>query len=97
MSKKLPIGDFKELSADEIKNFDYLGIDLDGDRAYMLLIDFEIPDEVKRLTDDLPLGLTQEEIGINDVPVFTKGLIDSSDRKFTRQGTLVATHKGHKN
>ena len=66
---------------------------MNGDRAYALLIDFEIPNEVKLTTDDLPMSLTQEQIGIDDVSDFTNQMITSSGRKFIEQKSLVASHK----
>ena len=65
------------MKEDEITNFDMNSIDLDGNYAYALLIDYEIPDDIKLKTDNLPLGMKQEEINLatggasqpNSVPV----------------------------
>ena len=54
MVKKLPTGDFKVLTQDEIQKFDCDAINLDGDRTYALLIEYESPDDVKLKTCDLP-------------------------------------------
>ena len=50
----LPVGEFFEFSQEKVAIFDTDTIDLNGDHCYALLIDFEISDEVKLKTDDLP-------------------------------------------
>ena len=96
LSGKLPIGGFYELKQEEIANFDINSIDLYGNYAYALLIDYEIPDDVKIKTDDLPLGIKQEEIGFEDVSSFTKELIEFSGSKFTKQNTRCITQASRK-
>jgi len=90
---KLPVGDFKELSEEEIMNFNIDDIDLNGEFCYALSIDFEIPDDVKKLTDDFPLGLRQEEISFEDLSEFSQKLSETSGVKFIKQKSLVASHK----
>ena len=65
LSGKLPVGNFHELSEKEIKDLDLDKVDLNGNHCYALKVDFEIPDEFKKETDDLPMGINQEEIGID--------------------------------
>ena len=93
LSGKLPVGDFKEFSEDEIENFDRHAIDLDGDRCYSLVIDFEIPNDKKIDTDELPLSISQEEITVDELSPFTNQMIQSSGCKFTKQKSLIASHK----
>ena len=93
---KLPVGDFKELSEEEIMNFNIDDIDLNGEFCYALSIDFEIPDDVKKLTDDFPLGLRQEEISFEDLSEFSQKLSESSGLKFIKQKSLIASHNPQK-
>ena len=93
---KLPVGDFKELSEEEIRNFNIDDIDLNGEFCYALSIDFEIPDDIKKLTDDLPLGLRQEEISFEDLSEFSQKLSESSGLKFIKQKSLIASHNPQK-
>ena len=92
MSKKLPIGNYCEPNEREIANFDIENIDLDGDYCYALLIDYEIPKESRIKTDDLPMGIHQEEISFDGLSPFTKTLVENSRCNFTKQKTLVASH-----
>ena len=97
LSGKLPVSNFHELNEKEIKDLDLDKVDLNGNHCYALKVDFEIPDEFKKETDDLPMGINQEEIGIDDVSPFTKSLIENSKCNFTKQKTLVASHKSQEN
>ena len=94
---KLPVGGFKELSEEEVKKFKVDEIDLDGDYCYALLIDFEIPDDVKEYTDDLPLGIHQEVITSDKLSDFTASMIDECDYKFINSPSLIASHDSQSN
>ena len=93
MSGKLPFGNFHEMNENEIENFNIEDVDLNGEYCYALLIDYEIPDECKIKSDDLPMGIHQEEVTFDDLSEFTKELVKETDYKFTKQKTLVASHK----
>ena len=93
LNGKLPIGEIKEYSEEEVKKFNIEESYFDENHCFALLIDFEIPDHVKIQTDDLPLSIDHENISFEDVSPFTKRLIDISGCNFTRQKTLVASHK----
>ena len=56
ISAKIPVGDFKELSEEEISSFITHEIDLDGDRCDSRVIDFEIPDDEKTGNDEITLN-----------------------------------------
>ena len=71
-------------------------IDLDGDRCYSLVIDFEIPDDKTIDTDELYLSITQEEITVDRLSHFTNQLIKSSGCKFTKQKSLIASRKAQR-
>lgn len=76
MHDKLPTGELRELTQDEIDKFDISSVDVDGEHTYSLLIDFEIPDDVKRATDELPLGLNQFKPHFNHMSPFTKDIFE---------------------
>ena len=72
---KLHVGGIFELSKVVIASFDINSIDFNGNRCYALVIEFNIPDEVRNKIDDLPLSINQEEAIIDHVSNFTKHLI----------------------
>ena len=93
MHDKLPTGELRELSQDEIDQFDIPNVDVEGEHTYSLLIDFEIPDNVKRATDELPLGLNQFKPDLNHMSPFTKDIFDDlnlSESYISKK--LTATH-----
>ena len=53
----LQIGGFFKLPPEEVQKFDFKTTKLDGEYCYVLLLDYEIPDQVKDQTDDLPLSI----------------------------------------
>ena len=97
LSDKLPYGDLYELSIEEINEFEINSIDIDGDYAYVLSIDFSIPDNVKSLTDDLPLSMSNEKIEFDDLSPYQKKLMADINMKFIKQKSLIASHKSQKN
>ena len=64
--------------------FDTNPRDLQGDHCYALVIDFEIPDEVKLKTDNLPMNFSQELIEIDQASDFTKDLIEMTGCNFKK-------------
>ena len=72
---KLPVCGFSELCQEEVAIFDINAKDLNGDHCFALLKDFEIPDEVKLKTDDLPMSISQELINSDQVTDFMMQLI----------------------
>ena len=62
ITAKLPVGEYYELSPKKVDNFNPENTSTDGDYCLMLRIDYYIPDEVKRATDDLPMSIKREII-----------------------------------
>ena len=93
LNGKLPVGDFYELSQEDVAIFDIDAKDLNGDHCYALVIDFEIPYEVKLKTDDLPMSISQEVINIDQVSDFMKELIQVSGCNFNKHKSLIASHR----
>ena len=84
---------FSELNQEEVAIFYINAIDLNGDHCYALLIDFELPNEVKLKTDDLPIIISQEQINIDQVSDFMKELIQVSGCNFNKYKSLIASLK----
>jgi len=72
LSGNLPVGEIYELNLSEVENFNYTTTPCDGEYAYALLIDFSIPDRVKVLTDDLPLGINQKTPKFEELSEYTR-------------------------
>ena len=96
MVKPLPVGGFREFSPDEVKNFDYKNVDLDGAHCYTMVVDFTIADEVKRKTDDLPLNLCHAEVPLETLSPFSKEVVKKSGVKYIKQKSLIASHEDGK-
>ena len=94
MSEKLPYGNFKELNDVEIEKFkkEYKEIDLDGPYCYAVSIDYDIPDNVKMDTDDLPLSIHKKTVSENDVSPYTANITKDMRYKLPKQETLLADH-----
>ena len=57
LDEKLPGSGFTELSKEEVASFYINAIELKGDHYNALVMDFEIPDEIKLKTDELPMSI----------------------------------------
>ena len=93
LSEKLPYGGFYELSENEVLDLDIKNLDTQGDYAYALLIDFLIPDEVKRYTDDLPLAFCHKSPPYEDLSPFTKNLLKNCKINTIKSKKLIACHE----
>ena len=64
ITAKLPVAEYYELSPKKVDNFNPENTSTDGDYCLMLRlrIDYYIPDELKRATDDFPMSMKQEII-----------------------------------
>ena len=51
MSQKLPIDGFYELTESEIQSFDMMSVDINGEYAYALGVDYTIPDNTQLSVD----------------------------------------------
>ena len=92
MKEKLPVGNFNQLQRNEfvrfVKLFHEGKINHKGDTSYLIEVEYSIPDEVKRKTDDLPLSLfIASDIKGSE---YTNDLLEG---KSTPQGSkLIACH-----
>ena len=97
MVAKLPVGEFYELSSEEVDNFDPENTSTDGDYCYMVRIDYYIPDDVKRATDDLPMSIKQEIITNEKISPFSNKLMSDINYKLGKQKSLIASHNSQEN
>jgi len=94
---KLPTGGIYELTPDEVSTFDYINVDTNGDYAFAVMVDMTIPDHVKKMTDDLPLGIGKMTPEAQRLSPFTLGNMEKigmSTRKMHPK--LMATHNEQK-
>ena len=97
MSYKLPHGGLYVLTPNEIQEFarNWRDIDREGDYCYLIRFKYNIPDEVKRATDDLPLFFSKEPVDIDNLSDFTKNIAEACDYKFSKAKSLLASHTGN--
>ena len=94
LNGKLPVGEFFELSK-EVATLDIDVIDLNAHHCYAVVIDSEIPDEIKQKPDKLPMSISHELIYIDLVSDFVKELIQLTGCNFNKHKSLNASHKSH--
>ena len=95
--KKIPTGGLKVFDDDEVEKFneEWQEIDVDeGDYCYLVKFRYNIPDDVKIATDDLPLFFSKENVDEEMFSDFTKELGKKTDYSFANVKTLIATHNG---
>ena len=95
--EELPYSGFYELNETEIENLNIEKVDIHGEYAYVLLIDFSIPDEVKRRTDDLPLALTHKAPLYDEMSKYSQNLYDKFRIKNLKSKKLIACHESQTN
>ena len=76
MSQKSPTGPYETLSMEENEPIKWEDVPSDGEYTYILLVDFHIPDDVKRKTDDFPLAIYNKVCHVEDQSSYTKDLIE---------------------
>jgi hypothetical protein len=54
MQFKLPVGGYRELSSDEVENFNPLNIDEHGSHGYLIYCDLHFPKGIHDKISDLP-------------------------------------------
>ena len=67
--------------------------DIKGPFSYALCFDYDVPDYVKRKTDDLPLFINQEIVDSADISPFTEKLMEKLDYELGKHRTLIASDK----
>ena len=76
LSDYLPTGKMEEVLFDS-KNIDFVALEADKNHGYMLLIDYQIKDDCKLMTDNLPLSLKNREVVWDQLSPETKELCDA--------------------
>ena len=93
----LPTGKIYELTPSEIESFTIDQALTNTNYSFCMLIDYEIPDDVKIKTDEFPLGLHHFTPNENDLSEFTKTLLQNGNMKANSTSKLVASHLPQKN
>jgi hypothetical protein len=92
LADELPTGNFYCLTENEIRNFDVFAKPME-EYTYALEVDYTIPPDIARQTDDLPLGLSHKTPLKTELSPFTIDLIDKSGlRSYKRHPKLIACH-----
>lgn len=95
---KLPISDFEWMSDDEIKDFDILKKELDGDTGYIIECDLHYPKKLHKKHANLPLAPEVLEIGYENLSPYAKNaLMESDGQKRYKDVKLTATFHDREN
>ena len=95
---KLPISDFEWMSEDEIKDFDILTKELDGDTGYILECDLHYPKKLHKKHANLPLAPEVVQIGYDNLSPYAKNaLLESDGQKRYKDVKLTATFHDREN
>ena len=91
LTENMPYADFEYSDNSTISQFEkdplsFLKIDIDGPKGYWVTCDFYIPENLARLTDDMPLAI------INTVKILPSPYTLSIGGKFASQEKLIAAH-----
>jgi hypothetical protein len=92
MSEFLTVGEFYQLTLEEILNFSPENTPTDGEHCWMLSVGYYIPDAVKRKTDDLPMSVKQEIITDKKISPFSNKLMSGVNYKLGKQKSCIASH-----
>ena len=71
MAALLPVGEYFEFKSEDIGNFVPENTPRDGKYWYLASTDYNIPDDVKLETDDLPMSAKQEIITADRLSPFS--------------------------
>ena len=93
----LPTGEIYELTSSEVESFSIDHAIASTNYSFCMLIDYEIPDDVKIKTDDFPLGMHHYTPNENDLSEFTKTLLENGNLKANSSSKLIASHLPQKN
>jgi len=77
MSEPLPVGNFRFLTEDEIKNFDLKSVASDDDIGYFIECDIEYPPELHDHHNDYPLAAEHLTVTRHMLSSFAQGLMGS--------------------
>ena len=82
MELPLPMGNYRWLTVDEIKDLDLLSIDPDGDTCYILEVDLEYPREIHDRHNDYPLAARNRKIDETEVSPYNQAFLDRNEEQF---------------
>ena len=89
---KLPLKDFKWMPTEDLNNFDFDLVNLDGDTGYIIECDLEYPKKLHRSHSNLPLAPEVLQISYDNLSPYAKRSLIQSDGKTTYKDVkLTAT------
>ena len=89
MSQKLPVGDFRFLSDDEINNFCIENIDTEGDIGYICEVDLKYPKELHDLHKDYPLAPEHMAVKEHMLSNYCKNILRDNNQKHYSSKKLI--------
>jgi len=75
MLNRLPIGDFKMLTTEEIKKLEIMKLDPDDEVSYIFEVDLEYPITLHDSHDDLPLAVEKRRVDFEEISPTQRKLI----------------------
>ncbi|XP_034236350.1 uncharacterized protein LOC117642369 [Thrips palmi] len=90
---KMPVGNYRWLTQDEIKQLDVLNLNLDGEMGYIFYLDLIYPQSIKEFTKQFPLCPTTENICYNMLSDYQKQWLNDMGVRYPTKGVtkLVAS------
>ena len=82
MSEKLPTGNFRWLSQQELEAFNIVEMDPNGETCYILEVDLKYPKELHDIHNDYPLAVECKHIKKEDISPYNKQFLEDHDETF---------------
>ena len=89
MSEKLPTGEFRWLTEQEVEQFEPLMVDADGEKCYILQVDLHYPPILHDTHSDYPLAVEKKSIDEEDLSPYNKSFLSKHNKKFIMSTKLV--------
>ena len=97
MSLPLPLGDYRWLSEEEIKNLDLNSANFKNSKSHALEVTLEYPDELHLDHNSYPLAAEHFMPEEDDLSPYAKSCLEDFNIKFTKVKKLTATFRERKN
>ena len=97
MSEKIPTGNFRWLSKEEVDMFSVHNIDAEGETCYILDVDLQYPKATHDLHNDYPLAVECKYIEEADLSPYNQYFLKEHNEKFKSTKKLCPDLKDKKN
>ena len=97
MSEKLPTGNFRWLSKEEVDMFNVHNIDAEGGTCYILDVNLQYPKAIHDLHNDYPLAVECKYIEEADLSLYNQYFLKEHNEKFKSTKKLCPDLKDKKN